>query len=123
MDCDGVPQRVHRTALDAGGLRVAVEEVLDLPLLEGPLAASEEIRPRVVSHAKVGPQQLRSMAPKGLLAAETVLQAPDPDPVALEVHVFESKQRRLVHAKPVVVDHGEERPVAWRGNRAEKAME
>src|SRR6266446_3090366 len=123
MDRDGVPQRVHRTALDAGGLRVAVEEVLDLPLLEGALAASEEIRPRVVSHAQVSAQLLCGVPPERLFAAETVFQAPQPDPVVLQVHILERQQGRLVHAEPVVVDQREKGPVARGRDRGEEALE
>src|SRR6266446_6345202 len=63
------------------------------------------------------------MPPEWLFAAEAVLQPTQPDPVILQVHVLEGQHGRLVHAKPVVIDQGEESPVSRGGNSGEEALE
>jgi len=42
------------------------------------------------------------VAPERLLAAEAVLEAPNLDPVVLEVDVLEGEHRHLVHAQDVM---------------------
>ena len=56
------------------------------------------------------------MPPERLLAAEAVLQAPDLDPVVLQVDVLDRQHRGLVHPEAVVVDDGEERAIARGGD-------
>ena len=74
VDRDRVTQGVDRTRRDARRLGVASEEGLDHPLLQGPLAASEETRAGVPPDAEVGAEQLRRVSPEGLLAAQAILQ-------------------------------------------------
>ena len=70
---DRVSERVNRAPLDAGGARVLREEVLDLALLARSLAAGEEVGAGVSPHAEAGAEELRCVAPQGLLPAEAVL--------------------------------------------------
>jgi hypothetical protein len=68
---------VHRAGLDAGGAGVPGEEVLDLPLLERPLAAGEEVGSCLLADPEKRAEQLGGMAPEWLVAAKAVLQAPN----------------------------------------------
>jgi hypothetical protein len=65
----GVAQGVDRALLDTGLLAVIGEELLHLALLQGPLAAGEQVRPHIPTLA----QQFSGVTPQGLLSAESVL--------------------------------------------------
>src|SRR6266851_7459820 len=123
MDGDRVPQRVNRAALDASGLRVACEEVLDLALLQRSLAPGEEVGSGVAPHPEVGAEELRGVTPEWLLAAEAILQPAEPDPVILEIEVLEREGGRFVHPEPVVIGQSKEGPVARGGNNRKEAVE
>jgi hypothetical protein len=122
MHGHGVAQGMDRTFLDAGGVGIIVKELLDLPLLQGPLAAGEEIRPHIAPFAEIGSQELGRVPPQGFLSAEAVLQSPNGDPMILEVHIVNGEHERLTHTQAVVVDETEEGPVARRGDRREEAF-
>src|SRR2546426_3873857 len=70
VDCDRVPQRVNRAVLDAGGQGVLVEEILDLALLQRPLAPGEKVRTDILADSKVGAEEFRRVAPEWLLSAQ-----------------------------------------------------
>ena len=103
--------------------RVAFKEVLHLALLQRSLAAGEEVGAGVAPDAQVGAQELRGVPPERLLTAEAVLQAPDSDPVVLQVDVLDREHGRLVHTEPVVVDEGEQGLITRGGDHGEEALE
>ena len=99
----------------------AGEEVLDLPLLQGPLAVGEEVRAgvRPDSDSEVGPKELPGVAPERFLAAEAVLEPAEPDPVSPQIEVLQSAGGRLVHAEAIV--HGKGPGLEGRGLRQRDA--
>src|SRR5260370_6528643 len=78
VDGDRVSKRVNRAALDASGLGVACEEVLDLALLQRSFAPGEEVGPGVAPRAEVRAEEVRGVPPAPLLAPPPLLPPATP---------------------------------------------
>jgi hypothetical protein len=73
MDGHGVAERVRGAVLDACRLVVVVKKLLDLALLQGSLAAGEEIRPHASTLAQIAANQFGRLPPQGLFFAGVTL--------------------------------------------------
>lgn len=118
-----VAQRVHGAFLDAGRLGIVDKELLHLPLLQGPLAASEKVGPDVAALPQIAAYEFRRMPPQRLLAAEPVLQPPDGDPMIFEVHIVDGEHQGFADAQAIVVDEAEEGSVAGRVDRRKEPLQ
>jgi hypothetical protein len=56
MHGHGVAQGVHRALFDAGGIGVIVEQLLHLPLLQGSLAAGEQVGTDISALSQIAAQ-------------------------------------------------------------------
>jgi hypothetical protein len=106
-----------------GRVSIIVEQLLDLALLHRPLAAGAEVGPDIPPLAQIAPQQFGRVPPQGLLAAESVLQAPDRKPMVPKVHIVDGEHERFAHAEAVVVDEPKEGLVAGRCDGREEAFQ
>jgi hypothetical protein len=123
VDRYGVAQGVDGSAGDTRGLHVGLEEMLHHPFLDRAFPAGEEVGACISADPHVRPEGFGRVAPEGLLAADAVLEATDPDAVLFEVDVVDSELRGFIHAQAVVVDQSEKGPVARGVDHTEESFE
>src|SRR5688500_6385792 len=63
-----VAQGVNRSLLDTGSVSIIVEQLLDLALLQGTLAAGEEVGPDVSAFTQIAAHQFGRMPPQRLFS-------------------------------------------------------
>jgi hypothetical protein len=119
----GMAQGMHRARLEAGRLGVLGEELLHLALLQGPLAAGEQIGPDISPLPQIAAQQCGPVPPQRLFAAKAVLQAPDGDPMIVKVHIVDGAHQGFADAQAVVVDETKERAIPGGINHREEALQ
>jgi hypothetical protein len=119
----GVTECMDRSRLNAGRRDVIIEQLLHLALLQGTLAAGEEVRPDVSALPQIAAQQFGRVPPQGLFAAEPVFRSPDGDPVVLEVYVINGEHQRFADSQAIVVDQTKEGLVAGGIDRGKEALE
>src|SRR5687768_13810693 len=107
-----VAQSVNRALLDTGSASIIIEQLLDLALLQGTLAAGEEVGSDVSTFTQIAAKQFGRMPPERLLAAEAVFQPPNRDPMVSKVDVVDGEHEGFAHTQAVVVDQAEEGLIA-----------
>lgn len=114
---------MDRALLETGSLGIIGEELLHLALLQGLLAAGEQIRPDISALTQIAANEFGRVPPQGLFAAEAIFQAADRDPMVLKVHSVDGEHQGFAHAQAVVIDETKEGPVTRRRDRREEACE
>ncbi len=123
MDSHGMAESMDGARLDAGDLGVIGEELLHLALLQGPLAASEQVRPDISALTQIAANEFGGVPPQRLFAAKPILQSPNCDAMVLKVDIIDGEHQCFAYAQAVVVDQAEEGPVAGGLDGREDACE
>lgn len=118
---DRVPQGVRRQmSRKTGPVAVSDKTGLDLPAAKRTFVPSEERSRACRLSREVQLKECAAAGEKRPLRPVAALQAPDEDPVAVEVDVLALEERDFPDTQTIEVHHGEERPIARIVDRAKE---